>query len=366
MARRTTVFLCLYSYHRHRHHYQHYQQYHHYRFYHRRFYHHRFYHHRFHHHRFKHHRLHHQCFTHHRRRHHRRHHHYHHCVYHECFYHVFLCIICFAFIFTFVIHHLLFTIISSSSNNIMFIIFYLFVRSFDRSIIPSSSHPFIDWTTYPFSESSSPSSLSYGIIIIIVFTIIIIISSSTIMIVLALVLMVSTICLPHHNNDKYCIHHLPRQQQAQQQEHEEQVASATSTMTFQNSTSHFAENGELTVGREHAQLPIRRGMRSGKLIVDPCRSTPVFKTVFAKRLFYSANDRFPYPAASTPAIFFKNVCYVQLWPRFGSVRAASTCPRGSCLYFMRNWLQNENSAVNGAWIRVKAEWKEVLSRERRF
>ena len=168
MARRTTVFL--YSYHRHRHHYQHYQQYHRYRFYHRRFYHHRFYHHRFHHHRFKHHRFHHQCFTHHRRRHHHRHHrrhHHHHCVYHDCFYHVF-CNICFAFIFTFVIHHLLFTIISSSSNNIIFIIFHLFVHSFDRSIIPSSIHPFMDWSTYPFSESSSPSSLSYGIIIIII------------------------------------------------------------------------------------------------------------------------------------------------------------------------------------------------------
>ena len=98
----------------------------------------------------------------------------------------------------------------------------------------------------------------------------------------------------------------------------------------------------------------------------PCRSTPVFKTVFTKRLFYSANDCFPYPAASTPAIFFKSVCYVQLWPWFGSVKAASTCPRGSCLYFMRNWFKNESSAVNGAWIRVKAEWKEVLSRERRF
>ena len=98
----------------------------------------------------------------------------------------------------------------------------------------------------------------------------------------------------------------------------------------------------------------------------PCRSTPVFKTVLTKRLFYSANDCFPYPAASTPAIFFKNVCYVQLWPWFGSVKAASTCPRGSCLYFMRNWFKNESSAVNGAWIRVKAEWKEVLSRERRF
>ena len=101
-------------------------------------------------------------------------------------------------------------------------------------------------------------------------------------------------------------------------------------------------------------------------LTPPCRSTPVFKTVFTKRLFYSANDCFPYPAASTPAIFFKSVCYVQLWPWFGSVKAASTCPRGSCLYFMRNWFKNESSAVNGAWIRVKAEWKEVLSRERRF
>ena len=95
------------------------------------------------------------------------------------------------------------------------------------------------------------------------------------------------------------------------------------------------------------------------LVYLPCRSTPVFKTVFTKRLFYSANDCFPYPAASTPAIFFKNVCYVQLWPWFGSVKAASTCPRGSCLYFMRNWFKNESSAVNGR----EFAWKRS---ERRF
>ena len=44
----------------------------------------------------------------------------------------------------------------------------------------------------------------------------------------------------------------------------------------------------------------------------PCRSTPVFKTAFTKRLFYSAKECFPYPAALTPTIFFKTACYVQL------------------------------------------------------
>ena len=85
---------------------------------------------------------------------------------------------------------------------------------------------------------------------------------------------------------------------------------------------------------------------------SPCRSTTFFKTV-SKRLFCSAKDCFP------------STRLLQLRPFFSRMLVVASCDHGLAQLGLAVLVRGLH-AVNGVWISVNAEWKEVWSRERRF